>query len=333
MKTKMFALVLFAFIGLSNLQAQVGIGTTTPDASSILDVESTTQGFLPPRLSKSEKIALSNPAEGLVIYNIDLKCLEVRGDNIWISLCDGSPQPGPLSDCSTTGFIAPFLSADETTVVGITNPLTGYTWMDRNLGAMRSALASDDCYAYGNLYQWGRPDDGHEFRSSDLHDGQLAANRPNNITDQGAWNGKFITVPNTSPFDWVTTQTDDAWNIGTETVPVKAGTDPCPDNYRMPTLAELEAELNTWDDGVPNNVYTASGRDPIADALNSPLQMPAAGYRDYNSGSLADLGTLGTYWSSSIATIRAYFLNFESSNAFMNPDPRAFGFSVRCIKM
>ncbi len=47
----------------------VGIGTTTPNASAILDITSTTKGFLIPRLTTSEMNAISNPANGLGVWN------------------------------------------------------------------------------------------------------------------------------------------------------------------------------------------------------------------------------------------------------------------------
>lgn len=52
--------------------AQVGIGTTNPDASSILDVVSTDKGVLIPRLTTVQINAIVNPANGLMIYNTDL---------------------------------------------------------------------------------------------------------------------------------------------------------------------------------------------------------------------------------------------------------------------
>ena len=42
----------------------------------------------------------------------------------------------------------------------------GQVWMNRNLGASRVAVSSTDTAAYGDLYQWGRLDDGHESRTS-----------------------------------------------------------------------------------------------------------------------------------------------------------------------
>ena len=51
--------------------AQVGIGTTTPDASSALDITSTTKGLLIPRMTETQRDAISSPATGLMIYQTD----------------------------------------------------------------------------------------------------------------------------------------------------------------------------------------------------------------------------------------------------------------------
>jgi hypothetical protein len=57
----------------SQILAQTGIGTTTPNASAKLDVYSTNKGFLPPRVtitSASDATTIVSPAEGLLIYNL-----------------------------------------------------------------------------------------------------------------------------------------------------------------------------------------------------------------------------------------------------------------------
>ena len=51
--------------------AQVGFGTTTPDASSVLDITSTTQGLLPPRMTEAQMIAIAAPVAGLNVYCMD----------------------------------------------------------------------------------------------------------------------------------------------------------------------------------------------------------------------------------------------------------------------
>jgi hypothetical protein len=60
--------VLFSFI---ELNAQTGIGTTTPNASAKLDVSATNKGFLPPRVSltsSTDVSTITSPATGLLIY-------------------------------------------------------------------------------------------------------------------------------------------------------------------------------------------------------------------------------------------------------------------------
>src|SRR5512138_497533 len=53
------------------LSAQVGIGTTAPDASSLLDLTSNSKGLLIPRMTRSERDAITLPATGLVIFQTD----------------------------------------------------------------------------------------------------------------------------------------------------------------------------------------------------------------------------------------------------------------------
>jgi len=53
----------------------VGINTATPDASAMLDISSTTQGLLPPRMTTEQIVAIANPDAGLMVYNTDTHCL------------------------------------------------------------------------------------------------------------------------------------------------------------------------------------------------------------------------------------------------------------------
>jgi hypothetical protein len=65
--------ILFFFSNFSSVNAQFGIGTNSPEASSILDLSSTTKGILVPRMSLVERDLISAPAEGLLIYNTTSK--------------------------------------------------------------------------------------------------------------------------------------------------------------------------------------------------------------------------------------------------------------------
>jgi hypothetical protein len=55
---------------------QIGIGTLTPDNSSIVEISSTEKGFLPPRMANPSSI--TSPATGLLIYNTTDNCLQVN---------------------------------------------------------------------------------------------------------------------------------------------------------------------------------------------------------------------------------------------------------------
>jgi hypothetical protein len=67
---KKLTLLLIAFI-VYTIQAQVGIGTTTPDITSVLDLTSTSKGFLAPRMTATAKNAITSPALGLLIFQTD----------------------------------------------------------------------------------------------------------------------------------------------------------------------------------------------------------------------------------------------------------------------
>jgi len=63
--------LLAAVVLTATTYAQVGVGTTTPDASSALDITSTTKGLLIPRITENQRDAISSPATGLMIYQTD----------------------------------------------------------------------------------------------------------------------------------------------------------------------------------------------------------------------------------------------------------------------
>ncbi|HRP56273.1 hypothetical protein [Agriterribacter sp.] len=89
MKVKKFSLLCFCTLFCFHSFAQVGIGTTTPDASAALDVSSSTKGFLPPRVSlSSTAIAapVTSPVEGLIVYNTATTGNVTPGLYVWNSV-------------------------------------------------------------------------------------------------------------------------------------------------------------------------------------------------------------------------------------------------------
>ena len=73
--------ILFTVIGGS--AQHVGIGTTTPDNSAKIDISSSNKGFLPPRMTLTQRIAIPNPATGLVIWCSDCNEMQVFDGFIW----------------------------------------------------------------------------------------------------------------------------------------------------------------------------------------------------------------------------------------------------------
>lgn len=105
-KKKSILFVVFIFIINLSLFSQVGIGISTADASSILDVTSTTKGFLPPRMTTSERnlIGAGTPATGMLIYNVTTNQLNYYNGSAW-----------QIVDTST-GFVN--LTTDQTNIAG-----------------------------------------------------------------------------------------------------------------------------------------------------------------------------------------------------------------------
>ena len=61
----------------------VGTGTLTPTSSAALDINSITQGFLPPRLTTTQRDLITTPVAGLTIWNITNTQLEVYDGSYW----------------------------------------------------------------------------------------------------------------------------------------------------------------------------------------------------------------------------------------------------------
>ncbi|MCC5916356.1 MAG: hypothetical protein JJU02_03420 [Cryomorphaceae bacterium] len=192
-----------------------------------------------------------------------------------------------------------------TTIVEITNPTTGKTWMDRNLGASRVAISPTDDQAFGDLYQWGRFADGHQCRSSSTTPNLSGSDKPSH--------GNFIIVSN-SPFDWRSPQNDNLWQG------VNGANNPCPIGFRLPTETELNSERISWTS------------NDSAGAFSSQLKLPAAGIRDGFNGSLQAEGQNGSYWSSVVSMSNARLLSIGWGNAIIASSNRDSGRAIRCIK-
>lgn len=300
MKAKIFILLLL--LSGFGLEAQMSINTdgTNPDSSAMLDVKSTEKGFLMPRMSIAQRNAISNPAEGLLIYQTD-------GEEGFYQY--SGTEWKPIASAGTGGASAgnAGIGNNYGTVV---NNITGKVWLDRNLGASHVATAINDTASYGDLYQWGRSQNGHEARDSDTSGTQAW------VWTQGInaypWDGKFITGQD----DWLGSYASNT-ALWTGTY---AENNPCPSGFRLPTNAEWVQECLTW-----------SSLDNTG-AFASVLKLPAGGNRIYDDGSIYGAGGGGYYWSSTVQDGLSIGLIFEHNSTNLGGDYRASGYSVRCIK-
>ncbi len=107
----------------------MGIGISSPDASSKLDITSINSGLLLPRMSSPQRDAISNPAEGLLIFNLDSKCFNVFKSGLWFEWCGTCIPPsapsvssnGPICEGSTLNLQA------QSTTAGVS-----YSWSGPN---------------------------------------------------------------------------------------------------------------------------------------------------------------------------------------------------------
>ncbi|WP_022824288.1 hypothetical protein [Hymenobacter norwichensis] len=66
-----FFLLLLLLLASASLRAQVGVGTTTPDSKAALDIQATDKGLLIPRLTQAQRLVISRPPQGLMVYQTD----------------------------------------------------------------------------------------------------------------------------------------------------------------------------------------------------------------------------------------------------------------------
>lgn len=298
--------LIFIFFSIPLMKAQQNVGISenpiTPDSSAILELQSTTKGFLITRMTSTERDAIPSPAEALMIFNTTTKCLEiyVNGWNeIW---CEGSTPPIPVT-CGDTvvdvdgneyptvqiGTQCWFTKNLRTTSYDNGNPITRITndvdWANATSGAYCWAHWDSTTYAHvhGALYNWYTVDAG-------------------NLCPNG-WH-----VP--SDAEWYTLE-----NYVDATINNPAAT-----GYRGTNASTKLKATTGWmssGNGTDDYDFAASpgGSKPVTSSWNSP-------------------GNAGYWWSSTASGTDAWLRNLVSWDARARRDaqPQKAGFSVRCIK-
>ncbi|MCX6303559.1 MAG: hypothetical protein NT040_01190 [Bacteroidetes bacterium] len=292
-------IICFALIQLflTGAFAQVGINDdgSVSNAKAMLDVKSTTSGFLPPRMTRVQRGAISSPAEGLMVICTD--CGVTGGAELtvflgakWYSM-NKQPQWScgmPIIVTHTAGNVAP---VDKQVSYGTVTGIPGEPdkcWITRNLGASQQAASVDDTTEAAAGWYW-------QFNRK-----------------QGYMNNGTTLTPS-----WTITgiNEDLSWQAANDPCAIMLGS-----GWHVPTY-------NEW-----YHVDNSGGWGNWNGPWNSGLKLHAAGVLDYNNGSLG-YHWAGFYWSSAQnGTTGGWYLNFYNavSNVFYHL--KANGCSIRCLR-
>ena len=311
------SLLLVSFCVSGQIQQKVGSNATNIVVSAALELESTSRGFLPPRMTQTQRNAIVSPVAGLIIYctNCGSGEPQVYNGSSWSgmsSFAGGSavvvrPQSGGAAICD----------GSLTTVVVELTSSTGKVWMDRNLGASRAGTSATDYFAYGCLYQWGRGNDGHASINWSSSTAGVPVNGSTTTlaTTDVPGNALFI-INGTTPFDWRSTKNDALWQVGSQV------NNTCDVGFHVPTDAQLTAEFTAY---AITNAATAYANGP-----DGGFKFVLAGYR--NTATLGNQGVYGYYWSSSVSGANAANRYIYSVGTYSGNNYRVNGFALRCLK-
>lgn len=98
-----------------------------PDSSAMLDVESTSQGVLIPRMTSVQRDSIQNPADGLQIFNTTTGCLNVFVQTGWRQICPECEFSPPQASVSS-----PACEGGSTQLMADSIPGASYLWSGPN---------------------------------------------------------------------------------------------------------------------------------------------------------------------------------------------------------
>ena len=211
-----------------------------------------------------------------------------------------------------------------TKVVEVISPITGRTWMDRNLGDKSKITSASPGTDYGCLFQYGRNNDGH----ADVEWTTSGGTYKNGTTTEQSSDGNSKTNKhNTNNWTTLSFEAQKALWDG-----VDAPNNPCPSSFRLPTTTEWDAEFvgsrtkGTWNlNGTTENdwltfgQYGYKGNGITSLTLNNSY---------YSAWAIGRGGKGSVSWHNALSSGSSYSGNSD----FDNSNYTGYVFPVRCIK-
>jgi len=192
---KIFFIVLVVMFFVSvNAVAQVGIGTTAPDASSMLDIQSpdNDKGILIPRMLTSQRTAISSPANGLLVFDTDTKSFWFYNVNVWKELVSGSSIVDADGDTKIEVEKTTDLDEINFTTTGTERmkiDANGVIIMGDSINGNYTKVTTDGSLSYkGNTTRW----DDLKVNVTLLKDKGIKKPQVNEFLDAGAGPGLFL---------------------------------------------------------------------------------------------------------------------------------------------
>ena len=225
------------------------------------------------------------------------------------------------------------------------------------------AAAASYTKVYGSLFQWGRKADGHQQVWSTIAGGKVplpnwsnAGDNFRRVNDGGSGVNDWLIGSNNKPGRW---GGDSNGENNDENWPLKGPNDPCPEGWRIPSVTEWNTiwsapvqsssgsqnGVNRWlwvsDAGsttpgmliYPPKPNVTNPKDDSDYEPDPALFLPAVSFRQGFSGTIAQVGSNGYYWSSSIYGVHAHFFLVErGTQPIQTGLLRSHGCAVRCVE-
>ena len=157
MKRSLLFIIAFVCSVVAFSQNNIGIGLNNPHPSAILDIYTTKQGVLIPRMKSSQRTAIPAPlANGLLVFDIDTGCVMAYDSVVatWKNLCATGTATGVIGSTGATGATAAddihqraaaavvgvqAASEDDTVGRHLAGPALGARWCPRGTPSHASA--------------------------------------------------------------------------------------------------------------------------------------------------------------------------------------------------